>query len=194
MAKVSSLCVYCGSSDQVDQVYKDTAYELGRRLGERGIELVYGGGHVGLMGLAADGALAAGGRVTGIIPGHLHAREVSHTGLSELLVVDTMHERKQLMAERADAFAILPGGFGTLDEAFEIITWRQLRLHDKPIVLVDIEGYWAPLSTLIDRIIATRFAGEGSRRLYQRVEDIDGLFATLDAVPEPVIGLDTRLM
>ncbi|HWK43292.1 MAG TPA: TIGR00730 family Rossman fold protein [Stellaceae bacterium] len=194
MAKVTSLCVYCGSSNQVDQVYKDAAYELGRLVGARGIDLIYGGGRVGLMGLAADGALAAGGRVTGIIPRHLHDREVAHSGLSELVVVETMHERKQLMAARADAFIILPGGFGTLDEAFEIMTWKQLRLHDKPVILVDVAGYWAPLRTLIDEIIATRFAGEGCRRLYQCVGGIDEVLAALDAAPEPVVGVDTKVM
>jgi uncharacterized protein (TIGR00730 family) len=194
MAKVSSLCVYCGSSNRVDPVYREAAYELGQLIGARGVELIYGGGRVGLMGLTADGALDAGGRVTGIIPRHLHEAEVAHPGLSELAVVETMHERKQLMAERSDGFVILPGGFGTLDEAFEIMTWKQLRLHDKPIILLDIADYWAPLQELIDRIIGTGFASENSRLLYRRIGRIDELFAALEASPEPAIRTDTALI
>jgi uncharacterized protein (TIGR00730 family) len=145
MAKVNSLCVYCGSSNRVDPVYREAAYELGQLIGARGVELIYGGGRVGLMGLAADGALDAGGRVTGIIPRHLHEAEVAHPGLSELAVVETMHERKQLMAERADGFVILPGGFGTLDELFELFALIQTgKMRSSPVVLMR-RGYWEPL-------------------------------------------------
>src|SRR5690242_13485789 len=154
MGDIRRLCVYCGSSGMVDERYRAAASELGTRLAAAGIELVYGGGRVGLMGLLADAALAAGGRVTGVIPRHLHDREVAHAGLSELIVVGSMHERKRRMFDIADGFAALPGGLGTLDETIEIVTWRQLALHDKPVVIVDVAGYWAPLRALVEHAIA----------------------------------------
>ena len=183
MQNIRSLCVYCGSSGAVEAQYREAANALGAHLARAGIALVYGGGRIGLMGLLADAALAARGKVTGIIPSHLCAAEVAHRGVTELLVVDSMHERKRLMAERADAFAILPGGIGTLDEMFEIVSWKQLRLHDKPILLVDIGGYWAPLRALLDHIIDTGFAGAQTRRLLQVVPGIAALMAALSEVP-----------
>src|SRR5690348_17245409 len=159
MATVKSLCVYCGASDRVDAVYRQAAVDLGTRLGERGIELIYGGGRIGLMGRLADATRLVGGKVTGIIPEQPHYREIGHHGISELIVVGSMHERKQLMFERSDAFAVLPGGIGTIEEAFEIITWKQLALHDKPIILVDIDGYWRPFQSLVEHVIDNGFAG-----------------------------------
>ena len=149
------------------------------------MELVFGGGRVGLMGLVADAALAAGGRVTGIIPSFLHGRELGHTGVSELVVVGSMHERKQRMFERSDAFVVLPGGLGTLDEAIEMITWKQLNLHDRPIVILDIGGYWRPLSALVEQTIGAGFAGPRVRSLFEVVETPEALMATLAAAPEP---------
>ena len=128
MAQIRSLCVYCGSSGAVDEKYRAAATELGGRLAAAGIELVYGGGRIGLMGLLADAALAGGGRVVGVIPERLRDAELAHQGATELLIAASMHDRKRLMAERADAFAVLPGGTGTLDETFEILTWRQLEI------------------------------------------------------------------
>jgi uncharacterized protein (TIGR00730 family) len=180
---IRSLCVYCGSSGAVAAQYRNAANELGAELARAGIALVYGGGRVGLMGLLADAALAAEGKVTGIIPSHLRDAEVAHRGVTELVVVDSMHERKRLMAERADAFAILPGGIGTLDEMFEIVSWKQLRLHDKPILLVDIGGYWAPLLALLDHIVDAGFAGVQTRGLLQVVPGIAALMAALSEVP-----------
>jgi uncharacterized protein (TIGR00730 family) len=185
MATVKRLCVYCGSSERVDEIYRSTATRLGKVLAEARIEIIYGGGRVGLMGLVADAALAAGGRVTGIIPDFLHDPERAHTGLSELIVVGSMHERKQRMFERADGFVILPGGLGTLDEAFEIITWKQLKLHDKPIVLVDTAGYWAPLDHLIDHIIAHGFVGTAARQFFQLVRRVEDVLPALANMPEP---------
>jgi uncharacterized protein (TIGR00730 family) len=156
--RIGTLCVYCGSSGAVAVPYRNAAAELGAGLAAAGIETVFGGGRVGLMGLLADAALAAGGRVTGIIPARLRDAELAHPGVTELVVVASMHERKRLMAERADAFAILPGGIGTLDEMFEILSWRQLDLHTKPIFLVDIGGYWAPLRKLLSHIVEAGFA------------------------------------
>jgi len=184
MPQIRTVCVYCGSSGAVDERYRAAATELGTALAEAGIELVYGGGHRGLMGLLADAALAAGGRVTGIIPAAMREAEWAHEGVSELLVVDTMHTRKRLMAEKAEAFAILPGGVGTLDETFEILSWRQLRLHDKPIFLVDIGGYWRPLRTLFDHIAETGFAPPPVPNFVQVVDDVPGLMAAL-AVAAP---------
>lgn len=146
---LKSICVFCGSQAGARSTYAAAARALGTLLAQRGIELIFGGGHVGLMGELADAALSAGGRVVGIIPQHLMQPEIAHQGLTELCVVETMHARKQLMAERADAFIALPGGYGTLEELFEITTWLQLGLHAKPIGAVNISGFFDPLLALI---------------------------------------------
>ena len=194
MIPLNSVCVYCGSSSRVNSLYKDAARHLGTLLGEAGIELVYGGGRVGLMGIVADAALAAGGRVVGIIPGHLQALEVDHAGLTELVVVDSMHERKRMMVDRSDAFVVLPGGLGTLDEAFEVVTWKQLRLHDKPVVIADIGGFWAPLRALFDHITAEGFVSGGADRLYTVVETIDQVLAAVRGHPAPATPTDSKSM
>ena len=183
MSNIRRLCVYCGSSGAVEPQFREAASELGARLGAAGIELVYGGGRVGLMGLLADAALSASGKVTGVIPARLRDAEVAHTGLTELVVVDSMHDRKRLMAEKADAFAVLPGGIGTLDELFEIVSWKQLGLHDKPILLVDIGGYWAPLRGLLDHIVVNGFARPQTRLLLQVIPSVSALMATLSEEP-----------
>jgi uncharacterized protein (TIGR00730 family) len=189
MARIRTLCVYCGSSGAVDEQYRSAATELGASLAAAGIELVYGGGRIGLMGLLADAVLADGGRVTGVIPSRLRDRELAHQGASELVVVGSMHERKRVMAERADAFAVLPGGTGTLDETFEIVTWRQLGLHDKPIFLVDIGGYWRPLIDLFAHIVAQGFA----RPLVPQIAEIvPSVPALLRAVERAEPGAETR--
>jgi hypothetical protein len=138
------------------------------------------------MGVLADAALAAGGRVTGVIPAHIEEAEIAHRRVTNLIVVNSMHERKLKMFQLADAFAVLPGGLGTLDETLEIITWRQLGLHDKPIVLVDNEGYWAPLRRLIDHLVATGFAGPETERLFTVVDRVDDIFAAVAATRPPV--------
>ncbi len=181
MAIITSVCVYCGSRTGRRQAFRETAARLGAELGGRDIRLIYGGGGIGLMGVAADAALAAGGTVIGVIPRHLNTLEVGHPGLSELIIVDGMHARKQRMFELSDAFVVLPGGLGTLDEMFEIITWRQLGLHDKPVFLLDVGGYWQPFLGLIDHIVAHDFAGTSVRRLFHPVEDIKALMAALEA-------------
>jgi len=142
MTRLRAACVFCGSLPGADPGFVDAARELGRALARREIDLIYGGGHVGMMGALADSALAAGGRVIGVIPRHLMRPEVAHRKLTERLVVDSMHERKRVMAGRADAFIVLPGGYGTLEEMFEMVTWRQLRLHAKPVALVNVAGYF----------------------------------------------------
>jgi len=166
---IRRLCVFCGSSAPPGQAYDAAATRLGALLGASGIELVYGGGRVGLMGLLAEAALAAGARVTGVIPAALHDREVAHRGLQELIVVNDMQERKRRLFDLADAVAILPGGLGTLDEAFEAITLRQLGFFTKPVILLDLDHYWAPLLALIDHVIARGFARPAARSLYQVV-------------------------
>jgi uncharacterized protein (TIGR00730 family) len=183
MQKIRQLCVYCGSSGAVDREYREAASELGAGLAAAGIGLIYGGGRVGLMGLLADAALAGGGVVTGVIPSRLRDAELAHEGATELVVVAGMHDRKRVMAERADAFAILPGGVGTLDEMFEILSWKQLALHDKPIFLVDIGGYWAPLRALLDHIVAMGFARPQIRELLRIVASVPALIAALAAEP-----------
>jgi uncharacterized protein (TIGR00730 family) len=146
-----AVCVFCGSSAPADPCYRDAARALGALVARRGIGLVYGGGSVGLMGELADAALSHGGRVTGVIPAGLFAREVGHTGLTELREVASMHERKQLMYDLSDAFVALPGGLGTLEELAEVATWSQLGLHSKPVVLLDVDGFWEPLATQLER-------------------------------------------
>jgi uncharacterized protein (TIGR00730 family) len=187
MASIASVCVYCGSSLGTNPRYAEAARLLGAELAGRRIRLVYGGGRIGLMGQVADAALAGGGQVIGVIPEHLQVREKGHHGVTELRVVASMHERKNLMFELSDAFVILPGGFGTLDEAFEIMTWRQLRLHDKPILFLNVEGYWTPFGKLVDQFIAEDFARESSRRLFAIVSAVEDVIPTLLRQPAPAI-------
>src|SRR6516162_686136 len=163
MKKIRRLCVYCGSSGAVEARYREAASELGARLAAAGIELVYGGGRVGLMGLLAEGALTAGGKVTGIIPRRLLDAEVAHLGVTELVVVDSMHDRKRLMAEKADAFSVLPGGIGTLDELFEIVSWKQL--------------------ALLDHIVVSGFARAQTRGLLHVVPSVSALMTALTEEP-----------
>ncbi len=192
MPDVKSLCVYCGSSNDVDPAHLRAARETGHLAAGRGIEIVFGGGHVGMMGALADGALAAGGRVTGIIPKILMAREVAHSGAGEMIVVDSMHTRKRKMFERADAFCALPGGMGTLDETFEIITWKQLGLHDKPIVLANLGGYWDPLLAMLAQQVAAGYVRPAQMRLFRVVERVESIFDAVAATPAPKIAGDSE--
>jgi len=162
-----SLCVYCGSRTGQAPAYERAAREVGTLIGRLGWQLVYGGGRAGLMGVVADAALAAGAKVVGVIPASLMERELGHAGLTELHVVQTMHERKRLMAERSDAFLALPGGIGTLEELFEVWTWRQLGYHDKPVGLLNVEGYYDTLLAFIAQTLAQGFLAEPQRELLQ---------------------------
>ncbi|HEX3860824.1 MAG TPA: TIGR00730 family Rossman fold protein [Stellaceae bacterium] len=179
MQPIRRLCVYCGSAAGGDPRYREAAHDLGDAIAKAGIGLVFGGGRVGLMGVVADAVLDAGGEVIGIIPGALRDRELAHRRVSELVIVNSMHERKRQMAERADAFAALPGGIGTLDETFEIVTWKHLGIHDKPIFVVDIAGYWKPLRDLLDHVVAQGFSGNLVPRLVNFVPGITELMAAL---------------
>lgn len=162
-----SVCVYCGSRHGALPAYAEAATALGRAIGERGWQLVYGGGNVGLMGTVADAVLAAGGRVVGVIPESLMRREVGHAGLHELHVVPTMHVRKQMMAERADAFVALPGGIGTLEELYEVWTWRQLGYHDQPIGLLNTGGYYDALLAFMRHSVDQGFLAEAQHTVLQ---------------------------
>lgn len=175
------IAVFCGSSAGTDPAYAEAAHRLGSLLAERGIGLVYGGGHVGLMGVVADAVLAGGGEVTGVIPQHLWDKEVGHRGLTELLIVETMHERKMAMADRADAFIALPGGVGTLEELFEAITWTQLGIQEKPSAILDVGGFYRPLLEFLDVTVDAGFLRAAHRDMVLSGTDPDEVLARLAA-------------
>jgi uncharacterized protein (TIGR00730 family) len=176
---IQSVCVYCSSSNHIDQIYQDAAIDFGKELAQANFRLVYGGSNVGLMGLVADAVLYHGGEVVGFTTKHLQSVEGTHERLTELYVVDTMHTRKLMMSTSADAFVILPGGFGTLDELFEILTWRQLGMHNKPIIIMNINGYWDPLKALINNVIRQKFAREHDADLIKFVTSISEIISLL---------------
>jgi uncharacterized protein (TIGR00730 family) len=194
MEKLDAIAVFCGSREGADPAYAQAARQLGAEMAARGIGLVFGGGRIGLMGTIADAVLKGGGHVTGVIPEFLDQLEVSHDGVSELIKVGSMHARKNTMFARADAFVILPGGLGTLDECMEIITWKQLRLHSKPIVVLDVGGYWRGLMALVDDVIHAGFAHPKARQLFTSVTSVDDVFTAIAEAPEPDrIVLDSHL-
>ncbi|WP_437685354.1 TIGR00730 family Rossman fold protein [Sorangium sp. So ce176] len=181
MRTLSRICVYCGSNPGASPAYREAAVRLGELLAARGIGLVYGGGRVGLMGAIADAALARGGEVTGVIPHFLNQREIEHRGLTELHVVETMHERKAKMAALSDAFIALPGGIGTLEELFEVWTWTQLGSQEKPVGLLDVQGYYRPLTAFLDHVVSEQFMKSGHRAVLQVADDAEELLALLAA-------------
>jgi uncharacterized protein (TIGR00730 family) len=176
-----SICVYCGSNAGSKPVYTERAIAFGTRIAKEGLALVYGGGNVGLMGVVADAVLEAGGEVIGVIPEQLVNWEVAHKGVTRLEVVANMHERKARMFDLADGFVALPGGFGTLDEMFEMLTWRQLGIADKPCAFLDVEGFYAPLLAMMDRMVEERFLHPDQRRDLWQGDDIDALIAWMRA-------------
>jgi uncharacterized protein (TIGR00730 family) len=179
------VCVYCGSSPGRDPAYREAAVALVRTLAERGLGVVYGGAHVGLMGVVADEALAAGAEVIGVIPQALVDREIAHTGLDDLRVVGSMHERKAQMAELADAFVALPGGLGTLEELFEVATWAQLGLHVKPCGLLNVLGYYDGLAGMLDHAVAERFLRPENRAIITVEADPGAMIDALAAWQPP---------
>jgi len=180
-----TVCVFCGSGSGKGDAYRAAARRFAVRLAARGLGLVYGAGHVGLMGVLADAALAAGAPVAGVIPRFLVDRELAHRGLTELLVVDTMHQRKALMADRADAFVALPGGYGTAEELLEVLTWSQLRLHAKPVGLLNVAGYFDPLLGWFRRMLGDGFLRPGDAGLPLVADDADTLLDLLAAWRPP---------
>lgn len=185
MTTITSLCVFCGSKTGHDPAYARAAETLARQLCARGVRLIYGGGGIGIMGRLTEAVLQGGGKVTGVIPEFLLQYEVGNPDIDELIVVESMHERKRTMFERADGFVIMPGGLGTLDEAFEILTWKQLQLHKKPIVLVNVGGYWDPFAAMIDAIIDSGFAHPAAKELISIVDGVDDIFEAMARQPEP---------
>ncbi len=184
---MKKVAVFCGASAGSDLVYREAAIELGTYLAKRQLTLVYGGGNVGLMGIVADAALAAGGEVIGVIPDFLKKWEVGHEGITELIVTENMHQRKAYMAELADAFITLPGGFGSMDELFEILTWKQLQIHKKPVGLLNINGFYDPLIAMMDRMVEAGFLRDSNRDLLLISESLEELMALMQT-HEPIVA------
>ena len=192
MKPAFSICVYCGSRPGAHPAYGAVAQQVGRWIGEHGGQLVYGGGHNGLMGMVADATLAAGGQVIGVIPQALVEKEWAHRGCTELHVVDTMHDRKRMMAERADAFLALPGGIGTFEEFFEVWTWRQLGYHDKPVGLLNVQGLYDGLQSFLQTTVRAGFVNDWQMDLIRIGRDAEELLKDLvnDAGLAPAPQLD----
>ena len=193
MSDIHTVAVFCGAHAGHDPVFHSAAIAFGRAMARAGMRLVYGGGRVGLMGALADGALAEGGQVTGVIPEFLTRWEVAHDGVSALIVTDSMHSRKHRMFELSDAFVSLPGGLGTLDETIEIITWRQLKLHDKPILICDVAGSATPLMAAIEAAISAGFAQASTRTLFERTEGVEATIERLQHLHAAKGGTAARL-
>jgi uncharacterized protein (TIGR00730 family) len=181
ISKVGAVCVYCGSSDGNEPRFLEAAERFGTLLARSGVELVYGGASIGVMGAVAKAVLAEGGRVTGIIPEFLTRVEVQLRDVSELIVTDSMHSRKRQMFERSNAFVALPGGIGTLEEVIEMLTWAQLGRHNRPIVIANLDGFWDPLIELFDHIIKAGFARSNIRRIYSVVDNVEDILPRIEA-------------
>jgi uncharacterized protein (TIGR00730 family) len=192
--EISNICVFCGSAGRVADEYRNAATETGRMIGRTGYSLVYGGSNFGLMGLVADGAIEAGAKTIGVIPAHLQHKEGAHLHLDELHVVETMHQRKTMMVDKSDAFLILPGGFGSMDEFFEIMTWRQIGLHKKPIIIVNVSGYWDALVELMNNIVAAGFARESDKNLVLVAKSVEEAFEMLKLAPVETEDPKTKWM
>ncbi len=182
---MEAVCVFCGSREGMRSSYAEAARSMGKEIAHRGIGLVYGGGRVGLMGAVADAVLEEGGKVVGVIPEALVSKEIAHAGLTKLHVVGSMHERKRLMAELSDGFITLPGGYGTLEEFMEVLSWAQLSIHEKPCGLLDVDGFWKPLSTLFDQVVAEGFVHPDHRSLVLTERDPRVLLEWLERYTPP---------
>ncbi|HEY1164083.1 MAG TPA: TIGR00730 family Rossman fold protein [Chitinophaga sp.] len=185
---MKSITVFCGSSFGNDNIFESQAKALGQALAKKGIHLVYGGAKVGLMGAVADGALAAGGKVYGVLPNFLRTKEIGHEGLTELILVESMHERKTKMHGLCDGVIALPGGFGTMEELFEMLTWAQLGLHKKPIGLLNVDGFYEPLITLADSMVARGFLKTTYRQMLLVSDNIDDLLNQMNNYVAPAVG------
>jgi uncharacterized protein (TIGR00730 family) len=193
MTAIHSLAVFCGSRVGVNPAYAKAGRILGHGLGQAGIRLVFGGGRIGIMGIVADAVLETGGTVLGVIPEFLTQWEVAHDRVTELVITDSMHTRKRRLYEESDAFLIMPGGLGTFDEALEIITWRQLKLHDKPILLCNVAGSAVPLVAMIDHAIEQGFADPGCRKLFELIEGVPAVLERLQTLPAGKAGPTERI-
>ena len=193
MPAIQSLAVFCGSRVGKNPAYAEAGQMLGQGLGQAGIRLVYGGGRIGIMGVVADAVLSAGGTVLGVIPEFLTQWEVAHERVTEMVVTDSMHTRKRRLYEESDAFLVMPGGLGTFDEACEIITWKQLRLHDKPIILCDVLGWVQPLVATIDQAISQGFADPACRGLFEVIEGVPAVLERLKTLPAGTRGSGERM-
>lgn len=194
MENLKSICVYCGASNNVDTIYRKAAEKLGNTIGSAGKRLIYGGGHSGLMGIVADSVLESGGEAIGIIPKHLQDREVKHTSLTKLHITPDMHTRKKMMMDYADAYVVLAGGLGTLEEFFEILTWKQLQIHAQPIIIVNIDGYWDKIIETIDHIIGKGFAKPADKKLFTVINDPSELMGVLAETEQPNLKAHPELM
>ena len=182
---MEAVCVFCGSKEGSRPSYVEAAGKMGKEIAHRGLGLVYGGGRVGLMGAVADAVLEEGGEVVGVIPEALIAREIAHSGLTELHVVGSMHERKKLMADLSDGFITLPGGYGTLEEFLEVLSWAQLSMHEKPCGLLDVDSFWRPLSALFDQLVAEGFVHPDHRSLVLTEQNPDALLDLMERYRPP---------
>ena len=191
MTQPLSICIYCGSRSGASPVYAQAAQAVGAWIGQQGARLVYGGGHAGLMGTVADATLASGGTVFGVIPRALKTRELAHSGITELHVVDTMHQRKALMAQESDVFLALPGGIGTLEELFEVWTWLQLGYHDKPVGLLNVDGYFDDLLRFMDHTTSQGFVSSEQRALLQVDDEAERLLTRLAASARTSLGTNS---
>lgn len=178
-----SLCVFCGAQNAVDPVHLEVGKTFGEEIAKADLRMVFGGGDCGMMGAVANGTMDKGGEVIGVFPHHLRTHEAEHKGITETIIVGSMHERKKLMFDLSDMFAILPGGFGTMDEMFEILTWRQIGLHEKPVFIFNHLGYWDPLLVMMEHIIEQRFAKPINREFYQVVNTLDELMEAIQTTP-----------
>jgi len=183
---MKKITVFCGSNSGRNQKFRDNAFDLGVFLAESGIELVFGGGKTGLMGAVADGVLSANGRVTGVLPQFLKRKELEHTGLTQVITVETMHERKSVMYDMCDGIIVLPGGFGTMDELFESLTWAQLALHKKPIAILNVDGYYDHLLSFVEKMIECNFLKEEYRQLFIVDHDIKELLFKMEMFEPPI--------
>lgn len=179
MSQISSLCVFCGAQNAVPKHFLEMGAYFGEQLAKHNIRLIYGAGDCGIMGAVANATLKAGGHATGVFPRSLKNLENEHQSLTETILVESMHERKKKMFDLADGFVVLPGGFGTMDETFEVLTWKQLKFHDKPIIIVNYHHYWTPLIQLMDNIINIGFAKPENAQLYTVVTELDEVFNVL---------------
>lgn len=182
---MNSIAVFCGSAEGYNEIYRESAYQAGAMLAEKGIRVVYGAAKIGLMGAVADGVINNNGHITGVIPGFLQGREITHEGLTELIIVETMHERKLKMYERCDGVIILPGGWGTMDEMFEMLTWGQLGMHNKPIGILNINGYYEALKVMNNSMVEEGFLDENTRNILLFSESLDELLQMMENYTPP---------